>query len=111
MASFSVAVPLVTSWTRAPSSFMRKTFRDWRLISSVPMKISHSMIKQRGNGRGRNTMLTGTGFGNHLAFAHATGQENLPDRIVNLMSAGMIQVFTLQIYLGPPRCSVNAAAK
>ncbi len=41
MASFSVAVPCETACTLAPSSFMRKTFRDWRSTSTAPMYTSH----------------------------------------------------------------------
>jgi len=37
VASFKVFVPLVTSTTSAPSSFIRRTFIDCRRMSSVPM--------------------------------------------------------------------------
>ena len=46
-----------------------------------------------------NPMLAGAGFRNHLAFSHTAGQEDLAHGIINLMSSGMVQVFTLQIDL------------
>ena len=42
-ASFNVFVPLSTACTFAPSSSIRYTFNAWRIVSSFPMKISHSI--------------------------------------------------------------------
>src|SRR5438132_4191486 len=46
VASFNVLEPLLTSITSAPSSFMRRTFIDWRCMSSVPMYTVHSRPKR-----------------------------------------------------------------
>jgi hypothetical protein len=45
-------------------------------------------------GRG-HAVLTGARFGNHALFPHALGQQGLPQRIVDLVRAGVQQVFAL----------------
>ncbi len=49
-----------------------------------------------GGGSG-NAVLSGTGLGNDLLFAHALGEQNLADGIVDLVCAEMVQVFALQV--------------
>ena len=49
-----------------------------------------------GRGRG-HAVLTGSGFGNDALLAHALGQQDLPHRVVDFVSAGMEQVFALEI--------------
>jgi hypothetical protein len=44
-------------------------------------------------------MLAGAGFGDDARFAHAPGQQRLPDHIVDLVGAGMVQVFALEVDL------------
>ena len=46
-------------------------------------------------------MLAGAGFGNHAALAHPQGQQGLPERVVDFVGAGVIQIFALQINLCP----------
>ena len=45
-------------------------------------------------------MLTGTGFGNDSFFTQSLGQQNLPDRVIYLMCAGMTKIFTFKIKVG-----------
>ena len=47
-----------------------------------------------------HTVLTGTSFGNDARLAHALGEHGLADHIVDLVGAGMVEVFALQIDLG-----------
>ncbi len=44
-------------------------------------------------------MLTRAGLCNEARFLHAPGEQRLPDRIVDLMGAGMAQVFALEVNL------------
>ena len=44
-------------------------------------------------------MLTGAGLGNHARLAHATRQQRLTDGVVDLVRAGMVQVFALEVDL------------
>ena len=37
------------------------------------------------------------GLGNHAGLAHAFGEQDLPHRIVDLVGAGVVQVFALQV--------------
>ena len=47
-------------------------------------------------------MLTGSGFGNDAMLAHASGEQRLPECVVDFMRAGVQQVLTLQVDLGAP---------
>jgi len=42
-------------------------------------------------------MLAGAGFGNDPLLAHPAGEEDLANRVVNLVRSGMAEVFTLEI--------------
>ena len=63
-------------------------------------------------GRG-HAVLAGTGFGNDARLAHALGQHGLADGVVDLVRAGVVQVFTLEVNLraallaAHARCVVN----
>jgi hypothetical protein len=41
-------------------------------------------------------VLTGPGFGNDPALSHSQRQQRLPERVVDLVGAGVIQVFPLE---------------
>ena len=51
----------------------------------------------RARGRGCNAVLTGAGFGDDASLAHAFGDQRLPDRVVDLVGAGVREVLALQI--------------
>ena len=55
--------------------------------------------KQRADGRGGDAVLTGAGFGDDAMLAHAPGQQRLPNAVVDLVRAGVQQVFALQVDL------------
>ncbi len=58
------------------------------------------------NGGCGHTVLAGAGFGNHAGLAHALGEHRLADGVVDLVGAGMVQVFALQEDL----CTTHFAA-
>jgi hypothetical protein len=54
----------------------------------------------RRHGRGGDAMLAGAGLGDDPLLAHAPGQQGLTDGVVDLVRAGVIEVFALQVDLG-----------
>ena len=42
-------------------------------------------------------MLSGAGFSDDTGLAHAFGKQNLAEAIVDLVTAGVIEVFTLEV--------------
>ena len=54
-------------------------------------------VEQRAGGRGRHAMLTGAGLGDHPGLAQAAGQQRLAERVVDLVSAGVGEVFALEV--------------
>ena len=53
-------------------------------------------------------MLTGARLGDDAALAHALGQQNLAEGVVDLVRAGMQQVFALEINLRPGKLTRHA---
>ncbi len=47
-------------------------------------------------GRGRHAVLAGAGFGDHPRLAHPAGEQNLAERVVQLVRAGVRQVLPLE---------------
>ena len=45
-------------------------------------------------------MLAGAGLGDHAGLAHPAGEHGLADTIVDLVRAGVVEVFALQVDLG-----------
>ncbi len=52
--------------------------------------------EERARGGCRHTVLARAGLGNHTRLAHPPGQQGLSDGVVDLVRAGMRQVFALQ---------------
>ncbi len=50
--------------------------------------------------RGRHTVHSGAGFGDHARFAHAPREKRLADGVVDLVSAGMVEILALDVDLG-----------
>ncbi len=67
--------------------------------------------KQSSNCRRGNSMLTGTGFSYHLLLAHATGQQDLPYSVINLVCTSVVQVFTLEVNLCTAKMLSQSAGK
>ena len=67
---------------------------------------------EAGAGRGRgHAVLAGAGFGDHAVLAHPHGQQRLAERVVDLVGAGVIQVFALEIDLGAAGMLGSAAGR
>ena len=52
--------------------------------------------EQRAGRRGRDAVLARAGFGDDAALAHPDGEQRLPERVVDLVRAGMREIFALQ---------------
>ena len=59
--------------------------------------------KTRGHSCGRYTMLPSTGFRDDPRLAHAFGQQDLPQAVIHLVAARMIEFITLEPDLGPAK--------
>jgi hypothetical protein len=52
-------------------------------------------------GGGGHAVLAGSGLGDHAFFSHAHGKQDLSNRVINLMGAGVRQVLALEPHAGP----------
>ena len=52
--------------------------------------------EQRADGGGGHAVLSGAGLGDDAAFAHAAGEQRLAQAVVDLVRAGVEQVFALE---------------
>ena len=52
--------------------------------------------QQRAHRRCGHAVLSGAGFGDHPALSHPLGQQSLPERVVDLVRAGVRQVLALE---------------
>ncbi len=64
------------------------------------MYTTHCEAEARAHGRRRDAVLAGAGLGDDARLAHAPSEQHLPDRVVDLVRAGVIQVFALEIDAG-----------
>ena len=75
-------------------------------IGLLPLDIDGAHIddafeaEARAGGRRRNAMLAGAGFGDDAVLAHAPREQDLAEHIVDLVRAGVVQLFALEIDLG-----------
>ena len=74
-------------------------------IRTLPLDIRLSHINDTlqaqsgGNRRRRHPMLSCARLGNHPGFAHAFGEQRLANGVIDLVCAGVVQVFPLEINL------------
>ena len=62
--------------------------------------VDHAFEAEAGaDGGGGDAMLAGAGFGDDARLAHALGQQRLADDVVDLVGAGVVQVFALEVDL------------
>ncbi len=74
--------------------------------------VNHALQTRPGaNRRCRHSVLTGSGFSDDAAFAHSPGQQNLSERVVDFVSARVIQVFSLQVNLRAAQMSGQTFGK
>ena len=63
--------------------------------------VNDALATEASGHRGRgHTMLARAGFGDDPLFAHAPGEQDLAERVVNLMRASVQQVFAFQVNPG-----------
>ena len=71
--------------------------------------VDHAVQPEAGTGRGRgHAVLSGAGLGDHPPLAHAARQQRLAQRVVDLMGAGMVEVFAFQVDAGPAAMCAQA---
>ena len=74
-----------------------------RDVESLPFHIDRAHVndafaaKPRGHGGSSDTMLSRAGLGDDTVLAHPLREQDLAERIVDFMRAGMEQVFALQV--------------
>lgn len=75
---------------------MRRTLEDWR--SHVLGTHENDAFKpQTGGGSGcRHAVLARAGFRDQRRFAHMLGEQRLPERVVDLVRAGVQQILAFQ---------------
>ena len=59
----------------------------------------------------RHAVLTGTGFGNDLLFAHILGKESLAHAMIELVCARVVQVLALDVELNARADAVRKSFK
>ncbi len=96
VASLSVRVPDSTGTTVAPSSSHPVDVE--RLARHVlGAHVHHALESEAGADRRRgDAMLPCPGLGDDPPLAHPQGEQRLSDRVVDLVRAGVIQVFALE---------------
>ena len=69
--------------------------------------------KAGANRGGRDAVLTGPGFGNDAVLAETAGEQDLAERVIDLVRASMQQVLALQVdfstaeLLGQALCEIQ----
>ena len=99
MASFKVQEP---DSTPRDLSAQQPHAENVQLLASHVLRahVDDTLEPEQGTDSGsRHAMLSRTGFGDDALFAHALDQQCLAEAVVDLVRAGVQQVFTLQIDL------------
>ncbi len=111
MASLSVFDPALTPRTSAPKQPHAQHVQLLPLHVHIAHVNGALQAQQRADGCGGHAMLPRAGLGNHALLAHALGQQALAQRVVDLVRAGMQQVFALEINLRPAQLLRQPLAK
>ena len=62
--------------------------------------VDHALqAEARRHGGGGHAMLAGAGLGDDARLAHAPGEQRLADAVVDLVGAGVVEVFALEVDL------------
>ena len=75
-------------------------------VRPLPLDIDRAHVNDarqaelRAQRRGRNAVHAGAGLRDDARLAHALGQHDLAEHIVDLVRAGVVEVFALEINLG-----------
>ena len=96
MASFRVRLPALTSITSAPSSSHPEH------VQRLPRHVVGAHVdvavepEQRTDGRGRDAVLSGTGFRHDPPLPHPDGEQRLAERVVDLVGPRVREVLALE---------------
>ena len=87
-------------------------------VGLLPLDVGRAHVDHAGQAEagadrgGGDAVLAGAGLGDDPGLAHAPGQQDLAEAVVDLVRAGVVQLFALQIDLARRRrCSVSRSAK
>src|SRR5690606_40632712 len=73
---------------------------DSQTTESHPLPLRDALpifqTEQRGGGRRRDAVLTGTGLGDHPGLAEALREQRLAEHVVDLVAAGVVEVLALE---------------
>ncbi len=103
MASFKVRLPDSTGTTRGPQQLHADDVEALApdvFGAHVDVALQPQQGRHRGGG---HAVLARPGLGNEPGFAHAPGQQPLPQGVVDLVRPGVGQVFPLDIDLRAPQ--------
>ncbi len=78
------------------------------LFAHIDLAFEPEYRRRRGSG---DAMLSGTGFGNDAPLSHAAGQQRLTESVIDLVRAGVVEVFTLQENACATQMFAEAAGK
>ena len=96
IASLSVRDPSVTGMTSAPEQPHPRDVQ--RLAPGVDLAhVDDALEAEQRAGRGRrDAVLARAGLGDHPRLAHQLGEQRLAEHIVDLVRAGVVEVFALE---------------
>ena len=86
-------------------------------IETLPGDIGFAHVDKTGQSElgghrgGSDSMLPGAGLGDDALLAHAPGQQQLPDHVVDLVRTGMIEILPLEIDLRAAQFGVEAVGQ
>ncbi len=115
MASRSVREPVGDGPHLGPH---RPHVEDIQLLAANVLltHVDHAVEAEAGTGgRSRHAVLAGSGLCDDALLPHPQGQQSLPDRVVDLVGTGVVQVFSFEIdlrpaaMLGEPLCEIERA--
>ena len=95
-ASFSVLLPDSTGTTVAPKQ-LHAVDVGALALDVFAAHVDHAFQPVAGtDGGSGHAVLAGAGFGDDARLAHALGEHGLADDVVDLVGAGVVQIFALE---------------
>lgn len=95
-ACLRVPIPVFHRDSSAPSRRMRHTLRTCRMMTSSPTNATHS-IPMRAAAVAVTPVLARPRLRDQAGLAHASGQKDLAQHIVDLMRTGVVEILPLEI--------------
>ena len=96
MASFSVRLPASTRADRRAEQLHAEDVERLALhVLGAHVDVALEP-EQRADGRGRDAVLAGAGFGDDAPLAHPLREQRLAERVVDLVRAGVREVLALE---------------